>query len=506
MIPWPAKRIVTRIAENNARKIQAALKVSVNPRKVAREYLASNPQETTNPTADRVTARMWAYLNVSQDVAPLRRMIRQSIMEGWVTGEKAANHMIKRSVRVVKEVSIAEIALDPNADVWKDWDPGDEVSAEILERKYGLDLLLQEAEITIRGVEKTTVDLIGTRLADGLRKGKSVDQIAEDISDYVADPARALTIAMTETTRATSMAAKDRYREAKISKMQWYGMDPCPICAENDGEVVEIGMPFASGHTEPPAHPNCLCGLLPVITEQDYQDITEEADAVASEAFRDAREREKRLTEDLIDIQRALGEAGVPEPEFSGLRFRLKQKKSLRRKIVDEVSKGEYGSLEEAARGLSDAVRYTYVWDGDDYVTGIQATLNVLAERGYGLRVKNYWLREDYKGINVAVTEPSGKIFELQFHTVMSKTMKDDLHILYEKYRVSKDDAERWRLWSEMKEIAAKIPDPKNREALLNIGTIKMEYFTDARGNVRRGNPGAVVRKGADRGSVLLQG
>jgi hypothetical protein len=37
------------------------------------------------------------------------------------------------------------------------------------------------------------------------------------------------------------------------------------VCAKNDGQVIVIGQTFASGDTQPPAHPHCRCVLLPVI-------------------------------------------------------------------------------------------------------------------------------------------------------------------------------------------------------------------------------------------------
>jgi SPP1 gp7 family putative phage head morphogenesis protein len=495
---WPAKRIQGEIAARNAVKIRAALAVSVNARKVAQDFLASQPEITDNTTQDRVRARMWALLNVNMDVAPLRRMIQQVRIEGWLTGKKAADHSIKQVVKKNKTVSLMEIALDPSADVWDDWKPGDIVSAALLGREYGLDILLQQAGLTIKEISKTSLDRIGTRLADGVRQGLSVDKIAASIADDIADPARALSIAMTETTRATMLAAVDRYKEANIRQMQWSGMDPCEVCARNDGEIVNIGDPFPSGDLEPPAHPNCLCSLLPVIDTVAIKDVNPDADAATANLYEESISREMTLTPELIEIQRSLAEQNL-EPSFSGLRFRLKQKKSLRRKILDEYGKGEFRTIADAASSLSDAVRYTYVWDQGVYVAGVQRTLNALQEKGYGLRVKNYWQRADYKGINVSVTDRTGRNFELQFHTTLSVAVKEDLHALYEKYRVSKNNRERWDLWNQMTRIASRISNPKDFQDLLQIGTIKREYFTDSRGVARLGNTGlwSTSNKGA---------
>lgn len=488
---WPAKKVQTKIAENNAVKIRSALAVSINPRTIAREFKKSNPVFTGNVTEDRLIARAWANLNVVQDLAPLKRMIEQTRIEGYVTGLKAANHSIKQAAMALKQVSISDIVLDPDADVWDNWKPGDVISAELLEREYGLDLLLQQSGVSIREIKKTSIDRIGNRLADGMRKGLSVDKIAESLRDDVADPARALMIAMTETTRAAMFAAQERYAEANIEKIQWSAMDPCPKCALNDGQIVKMGQKFASGDYEPPAHPNCLCSLLPVIEEQKYEEVEAEVSAAAANLLAESKSRELDITEDLVDIQRALGEKGL-EPSFSGLRYRLKKRGSLERKIRDEFAKGEAGSVAGVAEKISDAVRYTYVWDNERYVEGIEATLDELQKLGFGTRVKNYWARDDYKGINVAVTDDKGGFFELQFHTNSSVEVKEELHGLYEQYRVAKDDRERWLLWNRMTRVAKRVETPGNVGGLMRIGVVKQEYFTDARGVARFGNSGTL--------------
>lgn len=485
----PYKQIQTKIAENNAVKIRSALLVSINAKKIVREYQQTNPVMTDNVTADRIRARSWAMLNVDQDLNPLKRMIQQTRLEGYVTGMKVANNWIQQAALSLKQVSITDILLDPDADVWENWKPGDVVTAELLERKYGLDLLLQQANLTIKEVSKTSIDRIGNRLADGIRQGLSVDKIAASISDEVGSPARALTIAMTETTRASMVAATERYREASIEKIQWSAMDPCPICALNDGQIVKIGEQFASKHVEPPAHPNCLCGLLPVIEAQTYEESNQEIESAAENLLAESKSRELELTSDLVEIQRSLAQQGL-EPKFSGLRFRLKQKKSLKRKIADEYAKGEFPSVAAAASSLSDAVRYTYVWDNANYVTGMQRTLGMLQDRDFKVREKNYWTRQDYKGVNVAVTDRNGRNFELQFHTFSSVKVKEELHALYEKYRVSKNDRDRWELWNRMTRVAKKIEMPDDVAGLMKIGTLKQEYFTDARGVARFGNTG----------------
>ena len=51
---WEAKRIQRRLAALNAIKIRAALKVTVDTKKVAADFLSTGIQTTNNPTSDRV--------------------------------------------------------------------------------------------------------------------------------------------------------------------------------------------------------------------------------------------------------------------------------------------------------------------------------------------------------------------------------------------------------------------------------------------------------------------
>jgi SPP1 gp7 family putative phage head morphogenesis protein len=483
---WPAKRIKGRIAAKNAVKIKAALATTINPKTVASEYLGSNPFLTGNQTTDRIHARSWAMVHVQPKTEALKKAIERTIVEGWVTGEKAAGSMIRSSI-LKKNVIVQEMLDNKELNVWANWKPGDEVSAALLERKYGLDQLLIENGLTIRNISRTQIDEIGTQLADGLRQGLSIDEMASSIRDVVNNPAKALSIAMTEVSRATNQGAQNRYKEANITQNQWSGIDPCDKCAMNDGQIVKVGDPFTSGDTQPPAHPNCLCTLLPVIESGTYEDITRDVAQETDDAFNLARGREERLTSEIIGISR------VVNASVQGLKTRLKQPKSIARKIAGGLKDGEYATAKEAADAMADLNRYTLSFESKGYVKGVKDTIEELTAKGYGLRVKNYWERADYKGINIAVKDATGKEFEVQLHTANSLAVKEDLHILYEQYRVNMVDEERWDLWRRMVEIAKKIETPADYEELKKIGVLKFEYFKDSKGNYRESLRGAII-------------
>jgi len=91
--------------------------------------------------------------------------------------------------------------------------------------------------------------------------------------------ARARTIANAESSRVQNTSALKRYKEGGLTKVKWSaglvvsgGSVPCDKCAENDGQIVEIGASFNSGHSQPPAHLGCSCYLSPVFP--DYEEFT----------------------------------------------------------------------------------------------------------------------------------------------------------------------------------------------------------------------------------------
>jgi SPP1 gp7 family putative phage head morphogenesis protein len=136
----------------------------------------------------------------------------------------------------------------------------------ILRPTGALKKLFDQADITSEAIAKVGYDRIGTALADSIAAGFSPQRAAKVITEKIGDPARALTIAITEQNRAMSLATIDRYQEAGLDRVEWVAADPCDICAPNEGQIVPVGQAFASGDTEPPVHPNCRCALLPVIS------------------------------------------------------------------------------------------------------------------------------------------------------------------------------------------------------------------------------------------------
>lgn len=120
--------------------------------------------------------------------------------------------------------------------------------------------------------------LKGTRdaLKEGLKRGDALVVLSKKIQEIFASPARAQTIAITESVRAMSggrlLAAVD---SGLVSEKEWVcNPESCEQCFELDGKRVKLHEPFiVIGHGPyaivqfPPLHPRCICDFSEVFSE-----------------------------------------------------------------------------------------------------------------------------------------------------------------------------------------------------------------------------------------------
>jgi hypothetical protein len=248
-----------RIAAKNALKIMAALRQTFDAKAVYEQYLSTQPNKTKNPAQDRARARAWAIMNVTPNMQAMNTVMQRVLAEGYATGELFADEQL----RIARELKKADDAYID----WANWKPGDRAAALLLRPPDAFQRLLQSQGIALKEMSQTTVRDIGNAVADAIDLGLSAERSAKNIMRQVANPARALSIAITEQNRAISFATINRYKESGLQQMEWEVSDPCDKCAQNANQIVNIGSAFNSGDTQPPAHPHCRCVLLPVIPD-----------------------------------------------------------------------------------------------------------------------------------------------------------------------------------------------------------------------------------------------
>ena len=103
---------------------------------------------------------------------------------------------------------------------------------------------------------------------------------------------------------------------------------------------------------------------------------------------------------------------------------------SFRGDIADSYA--YLGDFEKASSGIRDSVRYTIIFEDEDYTQGVDNFLHQLENLGYyDIEVKNNWStnKDDKKrtcqGINVKLKSREGMYFEIQFHTPNSHDIKE---------------------------------------------------------------------------------
>jgi hypothetical protein len=275
-------RALVRTASRLADNISTAIRRGLDPDKIAEEFLQEFP---LGSQLSPEQARDWARVNILQDTKELSRAMDLLYAAGWILGEDLGNQLVAEAKGIRLRTATKAPApkppkppkLDPKQPTridWSNWKPGSRAAEALLRPKGGLSNLLNRTKpTTIQGISQTNLDRIGTALADVVALGLTDLEAAKKlislkIRGIAKDPQRALSIANTEMNRAMSVASMDTYNELDLDRVEWFALEGCDFCEENaEAGPIPMGSVFPSGDTEPPAHPNCRCSILPYIEE-----------------------------------------------------------------------------------------------------------------------------------------------------------------------------------------------------------------------------------------------
>jgi hypothetical protein len=157
-------------------------------------------------------------------------------------------------------------------------------------------------------------------------------------------------------------------------------------------------------------------------------------------------------------------EAEAPDRHLIGLEYRLKGAERLKEKVAATLEEQPGLTPRQALSAVPDAIRFTFCYSHEHYVSGVTADLERLTARGFELAkpIKNSWESDQYKGINTQWREAAtGQLFEVQFHTRASFEAKQLSHAAYERIRNPQTpDAELPELEDFQREVCAKVPIP----------------------------------------------
>ena len=183
----------------------------------------------------------------------MQSVLRSITADGYLSGIKAAGDSHPDiGIQQIGPTSTLSSGID-----WDTWKPGD-TEAALKTADGGLKDLLDQVNLTIRGIDDTTMNRLGNILSDGLAAGNGPDDIARDMRDYVGDPARAEMIATTEANRAQTDATSDQLQEMGFNQFDWLAYDgACEECLD-----LEDNNPWDMDSDQPPDHPNCRCSIV----------------------------------------------------------------------------------------------------------------------------------------------------------------------------------------------------------------------------------------------------
>jgi SPP1 gp7 family putative phage head morphogenesis protein len=252
------------------------LKLGLSGRAIARGWAARShdePHRMAKAVAQpdpELEQEAQAYVNgLTVDPSALHKLIQLLYRNGYLAGVMVnAKELAKLGIQVTGTLGAAVQGISDWGAFWAAWQPGNDAAADQLAAiggGEGLAKLLEQARVTIRGIQNETLSRLARVLAAGARRGASVDEMADDLDVVLEDRARARTIATTELARSVSAATRDVYRQNAVERWDWMpAPDACATC-----EAIAAGGPYSLFDDMPPAHPNCRCTASPHLREDD---------------------------------------------------------------------------------------------------------------------------------------------------------------------------------------------------------------------------------------------
>jgi phage putative head morphogenesis protein, SPP1 gp7 family len=297
---------------------------------------------------------------------------------------------------------------------------------------------------------------------------------------------RVKTLVRTETSMIHGQATLDGYAQNEVEEYEFLAtLDSVTtdICQKRDKKRYKVSEAEV-GINYPPLHYNCrstTIEVLPKWLEDIVRDGTETRAArgedgntykvpadmnydewhdkyvvknnEAQKILNKAKIVEPKITDTLKDIAKQAG------TKLEGLEYRFKGLDSLVRKM--QTTDAE----------IKDALRYTFVAEQGNYTQSYTQIVELLKAKGYNeIVMKNYWLNSNnpYNGINTNLLSPEGFLFEIQYHTPESFTLKNGLlHELYEKARILDEDSTEYaKLQDEMFKLSDALVKPKDLDKI----------------------------------------
>lgn len=209
-------------------------------------------------------------------VAQATSILKDLYGDSYLAGVHAADDQLGSAAVITSDLDGVLAGMS-----WDNWEPGYAAAADKVSGA-GLSELLDQADITIKGVTQTNLERMGNALAQGLSQGLGPDEISRSIRDLTttAGNSQAQLISVTETARAQSAGTLDTFTDSGIAQFDGIAeSDACPICLDWVDEN-----PHDLGDDVPPLHPRCRCAIAAVVNTSASSVPTDDDDDDSDDA------------------------------------------------------------------------------------------------------------------------------------------------------------------------------------------------------------------------------
>jgi len=263
----PGEEFRSALEAHYAKAIARVLKASASGIADTVARVDIHREKAVDP-ADLDAAQMALGAGVTFDRDQLIEVVRNLYADSYGAGAHVALGQVGPGATLSGTIAGHVSAVD-----WDNWAPGD-LRAAAKDADGGLADLLNSADITVRGITDSALKQMGDVLAAGMARGDAVGTVAQSLDDVLGDPARASTIAVTETARAMTQASLDTYAANDVSQFNWLAEpDACVECEDQASDN-----PHEVGEDAPPLHPRCRCAVSPIVDTGQRSDSEDTGD------------------------------------------------------------------------------------------------------------------------------------------------------------------------------------------------------------------------------------
>ena len=188
---------------------------------------------------------------------------------------------------------------------------------------------------------------------------------------------------------------------------------------------------------------------------------------------------------------------------LTGLEQRLKDPERIEARVVEDMRvKGR--TADEALAAITDRTRFSFCYPHDWYLPGILADVAALRSRGFTeVERRNLWEAAVRLGTvsvwrapgSVLDAEP-GELFEVQFHTELSQSVRERSFPLYQRLRSAEpDDATRMELQALSRALCWSGPALADRPSRPGGMSLRVAYYAIIDALSSRESPAGVLRR-----------